>query len=112
MNDTARQATRLDAIGGHFDPWLLGIACTLACLGVVMVGSSSIAIGESLEVGPCYFLTRHIVFLAVGTGLAAWLMRTELKTVEQHSQWLLLGCFVLLLALGAWVMNRMADLRY
>ena len=40
MNDTARQATRLDAIGGRFDPWLLGIACTLACLGVVMVGST------------------------------------------------------------------------
>jgi cell division protein FtsW len=97
MNDTVRQATRLDAIGGHFDPWLLGIACALACLGVVMVGSSSIAIGESLEVGPFYFLTRHIVFLVVGAGLAAWLMRTELKTVEQHSQWLLLGCFVLLL---------------
>ena len=29
MNDapfTARQATRLDAIGGRFDPWLLGVA--------------------------------------------------------------------------------------
>jgi len=98
MNDTARQATRLDAIGGHFDPWLLGIACALACLGVVMVGSSSIAIGEGLDVGPFYFLTRHIVFLAVGVVLAIWLMRTELKIVEQRSQWLLLGCFVLLLA--------------
>ena len=98
MTDTARQATRLDEIGGHFDPWLLGIACTLACLGVVMVGSSSIAIAEGLNVGPFYFLTRHIVFLAGGVGLAVWLMRTELKTVEQHSQWLLLLCFVLLLA--------------
>ncbi|HJW45327.1 MAG TPA: putative lipid II flippase FtsW [Lysobacter sp.] len=98
MTDTARQATRLDAIGGRFDPWLLGIACTLACLGVVMVGSSSIAIAEGLEVGPFYFLTRHIVFLAVGAGLALWLMRTELKIVEQRSQWLLLLCFVLLLA--------------
>lgn len=98
MTETARQATRLDEIGGRFDPWLLGIACALACLGVVMVGSSSIAIAEGLEVGPFHFLTRHLVFLAAGVGLAAWLMRTELKTIEKHSHWLLLLCFLLLLA--------------
>ena len=103
MNDlstpskTASQATRLDAIGGRFDPWLLGIACALASLGVVMVGSASIGIADGLDVGPFYFLTRHVVFLAGGIVLAAWLMRTELKLVEQHNQWLLLVCFVLLL---------------
>ncbi|MGH8076163.1 MAG: putative lipid II flippase FtsW [Lysobacter sp.] len=92
-----RQATRLDAISGHFDPWLLGIACALACLGVVMVGSSAIAIGEANEVGPFHYLSRHIVFLAGGVALALWVMRTELKTIEQHNQWLLLVCVVLLL---------------
>ena len=97
MTDSARQATRLDALGGRFDPWLLAVTCTLACVGVVMVGSSSIAIAEGLDVGPFYFLTRHIVFLAAGVGLAAWMMRTELKAIEQRSQWLLLACFVLLL---------------
>ena len=97
MNDGTRQATRLDAIPGRFDPWLLGVAIALACFGVVMVASSSIAIGEGLHVGPFYFLTRHVVFLAVGIGLAGWLMRTELKAIEQHGQWLLLACFVLLL---------------
>ena len=44
------QATRLDAITGHFDPWLLGASIALACLGIVMVASSSIAIGEGLDV--------------------------------------------------------------
>jgi len=97
MEQTARQATRLDAIGGHFDPWLLGVACALACLGVVMVGSSSIAIGIDLDVGPFHFLSRHLMFLAFGAGLAVWLMRTELKTIEQHNQTLLLLCFALLL---------------
>jgi len=97
MQVSARQATRLDAIGGHFDPWLLGIACALACLGVVMVGSSAIAIGEANDVGPFYYLTRHIVFLAGGVVLAMWLMRTELKTIEAHNQRLLLVCVVLLL---------------
>ena len=94
---SARQATRLDAIPGHFDPWLLGVSIALACFGVVMVASSSIAIGEGLGVGPFYFLTRHVMFLAIGIGLALWLMRTELKSVEKSGQWLLIACFVLLL---------------
>ncbi|HST44366.1 MAG TPA: putative lipid II flippase FtsW [Luteimonas sp.] len=91
------QATRLDAIQGRFDPWLLGVSILLASLGVVMVASSSIAIGEDLEVGPFYFLVRHLVFLVLGIGLATWAMRTELKTVERYDRLLLVGCFVLLL---------------
>ncbi len=59
MNDMSRQATRLDAIGGRYDPWLLGAAVTLASLGVVMVASSSI----ELEASPFYYLTRHLLFL-------------------------------------------------
>ena len=27
------QATRLDAIAGRFDPWLLALACAIACVG-------------------------------------------------------------------------------
>ncbi|WP_164735746.1 FtsW/RodA/SpoVE family cell cycle protein, partial [Xanthomonas euvesicatoria] len=92
MNDMSRQATRLDAIGGRYDPWLLGAAVTLASLGVVMVASSSI----ELEASPFYYLTRHLLFLGGGIALAFWAMRTELKTIEQHNQMLLLACFVLL----------------
>ena len=92
-----RQATRLDAIEGRFDPWLLGVSIALACFGVVMVASSSIAIGEGLHVGPFYFLEKHLMFLAGGAALALVAMRTELKTVEQRSQILLLACFALLL---------------
>ena len=92
-----RQATRVDDIDGRFDPWLLGVSIALACFGVVMVGSAAVA-GAGMDVGPWYFLSRHAVFLAVGIVLAAIAMRTELKTVEQHSQLLLLLCVVLLLA--------------
>ena len=102
MNDTAHQAssqaTRLDAISGHYDRWLLGVVLALACLGVVMVGSSSISIAIDYGVGPFHYLVRHVAFLAIGAGLAVWLMRTELKTIESHNQWLLLGCFALLIA--------------
>jgi len=97
MNDLSRQATRLDEISGRYDGWLLGIACVLACLGVVMVGSASIAIAEGRDAGPFYYLIRHVVFLAIGVGLAVVAMRTEMKTIEQYSQWLPLAALVLLL---------------
>ncbi|WP_407354100.1 putative lipid II flippase FtsW [Luteimonas sp. R10] len=97
MDGTPRQATRLDAIHGRFDPWLLGAAIALATLGVVMVASSSIAIGEDLEVGPFYFLVRHLMFLGMGTALCLLAMRTEMRSIEKYDRLLLLGCFVLLL---------------
>lgn len=96
MDTATRQATRLDAISGRYDGWLIAIACALACLGVVMVGSAGMSVGEKQGLGEFYYLTRHVVFLVVGFGLAAWVMRTPLKTVEQHSQGLLLACFVVL----------------
>ncbi|GAB3729501.1 putative lipid II flippase FtsW [Luteimonas pelagia] len=96
MGDARHQATRLDAIEGRFDPWLLGAVLALACLGVVMVGSSSIAIGEGLGVGPFYFLAKHLVYLVAGGLIAVWLARTELKSIEQFDRVLLLGAVALL----------------
>ncbi|KAB8313833.1 putative lipid II flippase FtsW [Tolypothrix campylonemoides VB511288] len=93
MDFGARQATRLEAIGGRYDPWLLGAVIALASFGVVMVGSASIAQADT----PHHYLVRHLVFLAAGAAFAAWLMRTELKPVEQYSPWLLPACVLLLL---------------
>uniref|UniRef100_UPI0011CAC25A putative lipid II flippase FtsW n=1 Tax=Vulcaniibacterium gelatinicum TaxID=2598725 RepID=UPI0011CAC25A len=93
MDGTPRQATPLDAIEGRFDPWLLGCALALACFGLVMVASSSVAIGAT----PYEYALRHALYLALGACVAAVAMRTELKLVEAWSQWLLIGCFVLLL---------------
>ncbi|WP_282276919.1 putative lipid II flippase FtsW [Stenotrophomonas sp. PS02297] len=92
MDDTARQATRLEAIGGHYDKWLLGAAVALASLGIVMVASSSIALTQS----PFYYLTRHLVFIGIGLALAAVAMRVELREIEKYNHLLLLGCFALL----------------
>src|SRR5690606_5594284 len=92
MDYAARQATRLDAIQGRFDPWLLGIALAIAAFGVAMVGSSSIAIGEEFKVGPFYFLVRHVMFLALGIAMCVVVMRTELKTIERYDRLLLLAC--------------------
>ncbi|KFN43301.1 hypothetical protein N790_02725 [Arenimonas malthae CC-JY-1] len=98
FTDDRTQATKLDAIGGRYDPVLLGLSLLLAAFGVVMVASSSIAIAEGLEVGPFYFVTRHVLFLGLGMGLAYAVMRTELKLIEKYNHVLLLGCFLLLLA--------------
>ena len=92
-----RQATRIDDIHGRFDPWIIGAALALVALGVVMVGSSSIAIGEDHGVGAFHFLTRHLMFLGVGVVLCVLMARVDLKTIEEYNQLLLLGCFVLLL---------------
>jgi cell division protein FtsW len=96
-SEGVRQATRLDAIRGRFDPWLLFAFMALSGLGLTMVASSSIGIGENHDVGPLYFLIRHLLFLGLGLALAWAATRVELKTLDQHSQWLLLGCVVLLL---------------
>lgn len=92
------QAAKLDAIAGRYDYWLMGAAITLACFGIVMVASSSIAIAEGLNVGPFYFVTRHAVFMAAGAVLAFVVMQIELKDIEQHSRTFLLLSAILLLA--------------
>jgi cell division protein FtsW len=97
MFENARQATRLDAIDGRYDGWLIAIAAAIAAFGVVMVASSSIAVAVNHGEGPFYYLVRHVVFLAVGIGLCAAMMRTDLKLVEKHPQALLGACVVMLM---------------
>jgi cell division protein FtsW len=98
IGERLRQAFRLDQIEGRYDLWIFGAAVALCAFGVIMVSSSSIAIAEGLDVGPFYFLIRHLIFVGGGVVLAFALARTELKHVERTSQLLLLLCFVLLLA--------------
>ncbi len=94
-HDSRRQATRVNEITGRFDPWLLGSVVTLACLGLVMIGSAAIA-GGGQGAGPWYFLSRHAVYLSGGLVMATLAMRLELKTVEKYGLRLLLACFVVL----------------
>jgi len=91
------QAQRLEKIQGRYDGWTIFAALALACIGVVMVASSSIAVAEGHGVGQFHYLTRHLVFLAAGLGMAFVVMRTELKRVESHAQLLPVVCVVLLL---------------
>jgi cell division protein FtsW len=93
----ALQARRRDELPGQFDLGLLIAAGALASLGVIMVASSSIAIADGHHVGPFYYLTRHLVFLALGLGLAILMTRIELEWLEQNAFVLLLLAIILLL---------------
>ena len=98
LGDRATQALRFDELEGRFDPWLLCVALALTGLGVVMVASSSMPYAMSNGSSPFYYLIRHLIFLAMGIAIGLVLMRIEMKRIEQHSQALLLLCFVLLVA--------------
>ncbi len=92
------QATRRSELPGRYDRGLLLSALGLTGLGLVMVASSSIPVADNQHVGPFYYVTRHLVFLALGLGLAITAMRIELEKVERHSGVVLLAGFALLLA--------------
>lgn len=92
-----RQAERLESIAGRFDGWTIFAALALACFGVVMVASSSVAIAEGHGFGPFHYLVRHVVFLGMGLALALFMMRTELRWIEGYAQLLPILAVVALL---------------
>ena len=49
--DVPAQATRLDAIEGRYDRWLLGAILSLLVLGIVMVTSASLGLADVMGLG-------------------------------------------------------------
>jgi cell division protein FtsW len=92
------QAKRRQGPRGKFDLPLLVALVGLACVGVVMVASSSIAVADSSHLGQFYYLKRHLLYLALGVVAAGVAMRTELKVIEKHAFFLMLVAFIMLLA--------------
>jgi cell division protein FtsW len=95
--DVPAQATRLDALEGRYDRWLLGTVLALVVLGIVMVTSASLGLADVMGVGEFYFVQRHLFALALGGTLAWVAMNLELKMVERYQHLALLACFALLL---------------
>jgi cell division protein FtsW len=62
-----------------------------------MVASSSIAVAEGEQIGALHYLYRHLVFLALGVGIALVIARLELGWIEQRAGLLLALAFGLLL---------------
>jgi cell division protein FtsW len=92
------QAKRRQGPQGSFDLSLLVALVGLACVGLVMITSSSIAVADSQHLGAFYFLKKHLLFLGLGLVLAGVAMRTELKVLEKNAFLLMMLAFILLLA--------------
>lgn len=92
----ATQALRKHELPGRFDTGIVLGSLALAAFGLVMVASSSIAIAGADD--PFYYVVRHAMFLALGTGLALVAMATPLEKLENSSRLLLMLAFMLLLA--------------
>ena len=85
------------------DAWVLMPALLLIAIGIVMVGSASIAVAEELGMSSHHYLARHIVFVAVGTGLALFLRAIPVAILERLSRpmlWLSIGALLLVLVPG------------
>ena len=85
------------------DAWVLMPALLLIAIGIVMVGSASIAVAEELGMSSHHYLARHIVVVAVGTGLALFLRAIPVAILERLSRpmlWLSIGALLLVLVPG------------
>jgi cell division protein FtsW len=93
------QALRADR-GNHEvspDLWLLLPIMLLVSLGLVMVGSASIAIAESQGVSATHYLLRHSVFVCLGIGLASSFRIIPVAFLERICRPMLLLAALLLL---------------
>ena len=80
------------------DTWVLVPALLLLAIGIVMVGSASIAVAEGQNVSVYHYLLRHVVFITLGVLLAGSLCVIPIDFLQRVSRpMLLLGTLCLLL---------------
>lgn len=79
------------------DAWFLAsVACVLT-LGVVMVSSASIFLSETNYGHPYYFMTRQLIYLALGLIFGYFMMSLPTATLHRWGVWLMLFSLVLLI---------------
>ena len=80
----------------NVDPWLLTAATGLLVFGTIMVSSASISLAAGSLGAPHYFLSRHLVALAIGGAGALAVVRIPCEVWYRFSGLFLLGAFALL----------------
>ena len=80
------------------DSWVLIPGLLLLSIGIVMVGSASIAIAEGQGVHSYHYLMRHLVFIVIGVGLALTLRVIPIAFFERISRPMMAVAVLLLLA--------------
>ncbi len=79
------------------DSWVLLPALLLLSIGIVMVGSASIAIAEGQGASTYHYLLRHLVFITIGVALAFSLKVIPMAFFERISRPMLAMSVLLLL---------------
>jgi cell division protein FtsW len=72
-----------------WDLWLLGTAALLLLIGLVMVGSASMAIADRTSGGPLFYLYRQLAYCGVGIGLGVAVLRVPMALWERLGPYLL-----------------------
>ncbi|NRB72594.1 MAG: putative lipid II flippase FtsW [Xanthomonadales bacterium] len=67
------------------DSWLLLPVMVLVALGVIMVGSSSIAVAENEGMSSAHYLIRHVIYLGLGLTLAFAARLVPIAVLERFS---------------------------
>lgn len=91
----ARRHTEPRSRIGPDRPLLLAVLALLA-IGMVMVGSTSVAVAEKYAVGEWYFLIRHLMFIGFGLVLVAGSMLVPTAWIERSARLGLLASLLLL----------------
>lgn len=81
-----------------YDRQLLVIMLILAAIGIVMVTSASIPVGERLTGNPFYFIIRHSIYLVASLTVAAVVLVLPMSRWESVSGWLCLAAIAMLIA--------------
>lgn len=68
------------------DSWVLIPALILLALGIVMVGSASIAVAEEQGAAPYHYLVRHLIYIGLGVLLASSLRVVPMAFLQRISQ--------------------------
>ncbi|WP_018873069.1 putative lipid II flippase FtsW [Thioalkalivibrio sp. ALJ16] len=82
----------------HVDLPLLAVASILLGIGLVMVASASMGLGERYFGNTWHFFQRQVIFAAIGLVVATFLWSVPLARWERAGPWLLILVMVLLIA--------------
>jgi cell division protein FtsW len=82
-----------------FDRTLVCVVVALLALGLVMVYSASVALPDNPKFSrytPTYFLSRHILFMAVAAASALIAVQVPIAVWEKFSPWIFVAALLLL----------------
>lgn len=102
VNRTGNQArhSAYGAVTVRPDNWVLVPVLLLLAIGIVMVGSASVAIAEDQGVATYHYLLRHLIYISLGILLALVFRVIPIAFLERVSRpMMLLSALLLLLVL-------------